>query len=42
MSNDGGRTISITQDDVEEVLKLEDMLKARVSLLREPRKITDR
>ena len=39
MSNGGGRTISITQDDVEEVLKLEDMLEARVSLLREPRKL---
>lgn len=39
MSNGGGRTISITQDDVEKALKLEEMIEARVSLLREPRKL---
>jgi hypothetical protein len=39
MSNGGSRAISVTQDDVEEAGKLEEMIEALVSLLREPREL---
>lgn len=39
MSKGGSHTLSITQDDVENALKLEEMMEARVSLVREPSKL---
>jgi hypothetical protein len=39
MSNGGSRAIPVTQDDVEEAGKLEEMIEALVSLQRAPREL---